>query len=92
MSTSAVRTVCGSSARTGLCGGRSAMTVPTAINSCQWSVVSDQPSAGSKEAGVFIAVRAEPSRSTPEDFSHSLLLGMTPGAVPVLDQCRKFRR
>ena len=30
MSTSKVRTVCGSSARTGLCGGRSAMTVPTA--------------------------------------------------------------
>jgi FG-GAP-like repeat len=30
MSTSTVRTVCGSSARTGLCGGRSAMTVPTA--------------------------------------------------------------
>jgi hypothetical protein len=32
MSISAVRTVCGSSARTGLCGGRSAMTVPTAID------------------------------------------------------------
>jgi hypothetical protein len=32
MSTSTVRTVCGSSARTGLCGGRSAMTVPTAID------------------------------------------------------------
>ena len=32
MSTSAVRTVCGSSARTDLCGGRSAMTVPTAID------------------------------------------------------------
>src|SRR6266496_711565 len=32
MSTSTVRTVCGSSARTDLCGGRSAMTVPTAIN------------------------------------------------------------
>jgi hypothetical protein len=31
MSTSTVRTVCGSSARTDLCGGRSAMTVPTAI-------------------------------------------------------------
>jgi hypothetical protein len=31
MSASKVRTVCGSSARTGLCGGRSAMTVPTAI-------------------------------------------------------------
>ncbi len=31
MSTSKVRTVCGSAARTGLCGGRSAMTVPTAI-------------------------------------------------------------
>ncbi len=30
-STSKVRTVCGSSARTDLCGGRSAMTVPTAI-------------------------------------------------------------
>jgi hypothetical protein len=30
-STSTVRTVCGSSARTDLCGGRSAMTVPTAI-------------------------------------------------------------
>jgi putative ABC transport system substrate-binding protein len=32
MSTSTVRTVCGSSARTDLCGGRSAMTVPTAID------------------------------------------------------------
>ena len=31
MSTSTVRTVCGSSARTDLCGGRSAITVPTAI-------------------------------------------------------------
>ena len=31
MSTSKVRTVCGSAARTDLCGGRSAMTVPTAI-------------------------------------------------------------
>ena len=31
MSTSEVRTVCGSAARTGPCGGRSAMTVPTAI-------------------------------------------------------------
>jgi hypothetical protein len=31
MSASKVRTVCGSSARTDLCGGRSAMTVPTAI-------------------------------------------------------------
>ena len=31
MSTSEVRAVCGSSARTDLCGGRSAMTVPTAI-------------------------------------------------------------
>ena len=30
-STSTVRTVCGSSARTDLCGGRSVMTVPTAI-------------------------------------------------------------
>ena len=30
-STSEVRAVCGSSARTDLCGGRSAMTVPTAI-------------------------------------------------------------
>jgi len=30
-STSKVRTVCGSSSRTDLCGGRSAMTVPTAI-------------------------------------------------------------
>jgi hypothetical protein len=30
-STSKVRTVCGSAARTDLCGGRSAMTVPTAI-------------------------------------------------------------
>ena len=30
-STSKARTVCGSSARTDLCGGRSAMTVPTAI-------------------------------------------------------------
>src|SRR3990172_11363796 len=30
-STSKVRAVCGSSARTDLCGGRSAMTVPTAI-------------------------------------------------------------
>jgi hypothetical protein len=32
MSTSEVRAVCGSSARTDLCGGRSAMTVPTAID------------------------------------------------------------
>ena len=36
-STSTVRTVCGSSARTDLCGGRSAMTVPTAINRRQTS-------------------------------------------------------
>ena len=35
MSTSTVRTVCGSSARTDLCGGRSAMTVPTAIEENQ---------------------------------------------------------
>ena len=34
-STSTVRAVCGSSARTDLCGGRSAMTVPTAINECK---------------------------------------------------------
>ena len=34
-STSTVRTVCGSSARTDLCGGRSAMTVPTAIDGKQ---------------------------------------------------------
>ena len=34
-STSTVRTVCGSSARTDLCGGRSAMTVPTAIRLCR---------------------------------------------------------
>ena len=33
-SISEVRTVCGSSARTDLCGGRSAMTVPTAIVRC----------------------------------------------------------
>ena len=32
---SKVRAVCGSSARTDLCGGRSAMTVPTAIDRCE---------------------------------------------------------
>ena len=35
MSTSEVGAVCGSSARTDLCGGRSAMTVPTAIDQDQ---------------------------------------------------------
>jgi len=34
-SSSKVRAVCGSAARTDLCGGRSAMTVPTAIQSCR---------------------------------------------------------
>src|SRR5712692_6326329 len=42
MSTSTVRTVCGSSARTDLCGGRSAMTVPTAIDRGQKSEISGQ--------------------------------------------------
>ena len=40
---STVRAVCGSSARTDLCGGRSVMTVPTAINRYQKSEISGQP-------------------------------------------------